>query len=378
MSTPFSHLLSVLKEWPLFVIPIALTLVGISTMSSFSGEGTLASRHLLWLFIGIGVFFFFALIDVSFLRRTSVIVTVYFGTLLLLILLLLVADPVKGARAWFTFGAFSFQPADIAKVVCIALLAKYFSRRHVFIRDFMHIVVSGLYVAIPILLILVQPDLGTAVILSLVWLGMVLFSGISRTHLMLVIGTAVLLGGLLFTFGLHEYQKTRIISFLNPASDIHGAGYNAFQAMVAVGSGQVLGKGIGQGTQSELHFLPEYETDFIFAAFAEEWGFVGVVLVLLLFLYLFFHLISLARRTAVNFDSLFIIGVTILLFAHTFIHAGINVGLLPVTGTTIPFMSYGGSHLVSSFAMLGMVASLARHARVVARTKAHQELVGLS
>jgi rod shape determining protein RodA len=166
------------------------------------------------------------------------------------------------------------------------------------------------------------------------------------------------------------------MTFLNPAGDIHGSGYNAYQAMVAVGSGELTGKGIGYGTQSKLRFLPEYETDFIFASFAEEWGFVGVVLVLSLYGLLIFQLLSIARRAATNFDALFTIGVAILFLAHLTIHAGINMGLLPVTGTTIPFMSSGGSHLLVEFAALGIVASLARDARSVPREAALQEYEG--
>jgi len=145
---------------------------------------------------------------------------------------------------------------------------------------------------------------------------------------------------------------------------------------VAAGSGEVFGKGIGYGTQRKLRFLPEYQSDFIFASFAEEWGFVGVVLVLALYALLFFLLIRIAQRSATNFDALFTIGVTLLLMAHMLVHVGINLGLLPVTGTTTPFMSYGGSHLVVEFAALGIVASLARHGRSVPRTQAGQEYLG--
>jgi rod shape determining protein RodA len=163
---------------------------------------------------------------------------------------------------------------------------------------------------------------------------------------------------------------------VNPAADIHGSGYNAYQAVVAAGSGELFGKGIGYGTQSKLRFLPEYQSDFVFAAFAEEWGFIGVGLVLLLYGLLFFQLLSLARRAATNFDALFTIGVTLLFAAHLIVHAGINLGLLPVTGTTTPFMSYGGSHVVIEFLALGIVASLTRHARSVPREAVHQEYLG--
>ena len=244
------------------------------------------------------------------------------------------------------------------------------------IGDFRHIIVSGGYAAGLILLILVEPDLGTAVIFSIVWFGMVLVSGISKKHLAIIVTVAAVAAAGLWVFALRDYQRDRIVSFLNPAADIHGTGYNAYQATVAVGSGEITGKGIGYGTQSKLRFLPEYETDFIFASYAEEWGFIGVSLVLVLYGLLLARLLAIARRSATNFDALFTIGVALLFLAHIFIHAGINLGLLPVTGTTIPFMSYGGSHLIVEFAALGIVASLARNARSVPREQALNEYLG--
>ncbi len=176
--------------------------------------------------------------------------------------------------------------------------------------------------------------------------------------------------------GLKPYQRTRIVSFINPASDIRGSGYNAYQAKIAVGSGEFFGKGIGHGTQSKLRFLPEYQTDFIFAAFAEEWGFFGVTLLLALYALLFARLVQIARIAATNFDAFFTLGVLMLLVAHVAIHASISLGLLPVTGTTIPFMSSGGSHLVLEFGALGIITSLARHGRGATRDVSANEYLG--
>ena len=207
-----------------------------------------------------------------------------------------------------------------------------------------------------------QPDFGSAIIIALIWLGMVLLSGISRTHLFAVIGISIVAFSGLWLFGFQDYQKTRILTFLHPLADIQGAGYNAYQSTVAVGSGEFLGKGIGYGTQSKLRFLPEYQTDFIFAAFAEEWGFVGVLLLFVLYGVLFWRIIVSAMRGASNFETLFALGVLCYFGAHFLLHTGINVGLLPVTGTTIPFMSYGGSHLLAEFLALGMLSGQAAYA----------------
>lgn len=363
-------------DWTLFVPALALSSVGILTMNTFGQGASLAPRQLLWLLIASCVYVVLSSLDMRFIRRMPVVMVLYALAMVLLVLLLVVAEPVMGARAWFSFGPVSFQPADLAKLALIMLLAKYLSRRHVEIGDFRHILVSGTYAAILTLLILVEPDMGNAIIFSVLWLGMMLVSGISKKHLAVLGGVALIAASLLWFGGLKEYQRTRIISFVNPAHDIHGAGYNAYQAKIAVGSGGLFGKGIGYGTQSKLRFLPEYQTDFIFAAFAEEWGFFGVLLLLSVYALLFARLAQIARASATNFDTFFTLGVLILLASHVAIHTGINLGLLPVTGTTIPFMSSGGSHLVLEFAALGIVASLARYGRGATRDMSANEYLG--
>jgi rod shape determining protein RodA len=364
---------ALVSEWQLFLIPLSLTLLGVLTMHPFGEGGSLAPKQLTWLVIALLGYFIVASLDMRFIRRTPVIIAGYVVLLGLLMVLLVATHAIQGAKSWFDLGAFSLQPADPGKLIFIALIAKYFSRRHMEIGDFRHIIISGAYAAAPILLILLEPDLGTAVIFGMVWLGMVLVSGISKKHLLVVFACGLIAALALWFGGLQDYQRARIMSFINPAADIHGSGYNAYQATVAAGSGQLFGKGIGYGTQSKLRFLPEYETDFIFAAFAEEWGFVGVTLVLLLYGLLLARLITIASRSATNFDAFFTIGMVLVLGAHVFIHAGINLGLLPVTGTTIPFMSYGGSHLMMEYVGLGIVASLAREGRTVPRARAGQE-----
>jgi rod shape determining protein RodA len=213
-------------------------------------------------------------------------------------------------------------------------------------------------------LLLIQPDFGSAAILFLVWLGMVLVSGIKVRHLVTVFLLGTVVFGGMWQFVFFDYQKERIMTFLNPLADIQGAGYNAYQSTVAIGSGGLFGKGIGYGTQSKLLFLPEYETDFIFAAFAEEWGLFGVIILFTLFGVVVWRLLHHAISGATNFERLFASGVCILFVAHFFIHIGMNIGLLPVTGTTIPFLSYGGSHLLTEFVAVGMVMGMRRYQRI--------------
>jgi len=372
-----THLFKALfSTWPLLVTAVTLALLGVLTINPFVETSALASRQLIFIVIGIVVYGICSVIDMRFIRRTPVIIALYVTSVVLLSLVLVIGTRTMGAKSWFNFGAVAFQPADFAKLAMIALLAKYFSRRHMEMGNMAHVAVSGIYAASIILLILVQPDLGAAIIFITVWFGMVLVSGIPLRHLAVVCLIGLVAAAGLWSFGLKPYQRTRVLSFLNPAADIRGSGYNAYQAMIASGSGELWGKGIGYGTQSKLRFLPEYQTDFIFAAFAEEWGFVGVVLLFLLYGFLLFQLLSIARRSATNFDALFTIGVLIMFLAHIGFHTGINLGIFPVTGTTIPFMSSGGSHIVMEFAALGIIASLAQQGRSVPREQATLEYEG--
>ncbi len=377
MNTPFVRrykLFSVLGvDWTLFIPAVTLSLIGILTMSTFGMGATPAPRQLVLLLIASIVYFSLSYLDMSFIRRTSVVMILYGFSLILLLILILFVNPIMGARAWFTLGPISFQPADLAKLALLALLAKYLSRRHVDIGDVRHILVSGAYALALIGLIIIEPDMGNAIVVGVLWLGMMLVSGISKKHLLALGMIALIAATMLWFGGLKPYQRARIVSFVNPAGDIRGAGYSAYQAKIAVGSGELFGKGIGYGTQSKLRFLPEYQTDFIFAAYAEEWGFIGVLLLLSLYALLCIRLAEIARAATTNFDAFFTLGVLILFAAHLAIHVGISLGLLPVTGTTIPFMSSGGSHLVLEFAALGIVTSLARHGRVAARDQQKNE-----
>ena len=300
--------------------------------------------------------------DYRFLRIGNATFLLYLATALSLILVLMFGEITLGAQSRFDLGFFSLQPADPAKLVLIVVLAKYFSKRHEVIGDFRHIIISGLYTLIFFGLVFVQPDFGSAIILFFIWLGMVLVAGIKLKHLAVVFLLGTMAFGTLWNFGFADYQKDRILTFLDPLSDIQGAGYNAYQSTVAIGSGEVWGKGIGYGTQSKLKFLPEYETDFIFAAFAEEWGLMGVVVLFSLFGVVIWRLLVHAIYAATNFERLFTTGVAILFVSHFFVHIGMNIGLLPVTGTTVPFLSYGGTHLVTEFVGIGMVLAMRRYA----------------
>lgn len=379
LSSPIQFIKSIVvnTDWVLFVSAVLISLSGIVTMNSFVGESSFASRQMVWLLISSVAFFVCSVIDFRFLRKTKFVVALYIFVCLLLVSLLLMGQVVRGTQSWFDLGPFSFQPSDTAKIVLILLLSKYFSRRHVEIAHIRHILISGLYAFALFLMILVQPDFGSAIVVFFIWFGMVMVSGISKKHLLAVFLAAVVSVAMLWTFVFHDYQKQRIVSFIYPLADIQGAGYNAYQSTIAVGSGQILGKGIGYGTQSKLRFLPEYQTDFIFAAYAEEWGFVGSVLLLGLFAVLIWRIIRNSLRGSTNFETLFGIGVSVFFMSHLVVNIGMNVGLLPVTGITVPLMSYGGSHLLVEFAALGVISSMAKYGRPVHKDMIKNEILGV-
>ena len=366
-------------DWLLILFIVPIIIFGLVTMKSFAsieGNAIFFNKQIIWVALSLIVFFVFSFIDFRFLKRTDVLMfflLLFSGMLLVLFVL---GNISHGARSWFDFGGFSFQPADMMKLVLVLILAKYFSRRHVEIKNIKHIFISGLYALIPFILVLLQPDFGSAMIIFLIWLGIVLVSGIFKTHLLLVFLSGALMFSLLWIFAFAPYQKARIVNFINPLADIHGSGYNALQSTIAVGSGQILGKGLGFGTQSRLKFLPENQTDFIFAAFAEEWGFIGSLLVFLLFGLVIWRVLYNASLGASNFEMLFGMGIAIYLMSHILINIGMNLGLMPVTGITLPFMSYGGSHLLTEFAGLGILMSMRSYSRSVHRDDLKNEFLG--
>jgi rod shape determining protein RodA len=345
----------------LFLAVISLTLLGLVTMYSHAGDNLYFNQQIIWIIFSTIVFFLLLIPDYRFLRSSNAAFYSFVGIIVLLIGVAFFGEDVMGARQRFDLGFFSLQVSDPAKLVLIMLLAKYFAKRHEMIGDFKHVIVSGLYTFSIFLLVALQPDFGSAAIIFFIWFGMVLVAGIRLTHVALVFLTCAVAFTALWNFAFYDYQKARIATFLDPLSDIRGAGYNAYQSTVAVGSGELFGKGVGYGTQSKLLFLPEFETDFIFAAFAEEWGLFGVIILFLLFAIVIWRLLLHAVKGASNFEKLFAAGVAIYLLTHFFIHIGMNIGLLPVTGTTVPFLSYGGSHLVVEFAAVSMVLAMRRY-----------------
>jgi rod shape determining protein RodA len=371
----FFHNLKI--DWIMFFSVFMIAILGLLTMSSFESGDIFFEKQLIWLVISIVVFFVLSFVDYRFLNKTNIVVAIFLVSLVLLSALFVLGHTVKGAESWFNIGGVSFQPSDPIKLVLIILLAKYFSRRHVEIADIRHILVSGFYALTIFTLVFFQPDFGSALIIFLIWLGMILVSGISKTHLLIVFVIGATAFSLLWIYGLKDYQKKRVINFLHPLADVRGSGYNAYQSTIAIGSGQIFGKGIGYGTQSKLKFLPEYKSDFIFSAYAEEWGLVGVAILFLLFGIFIWRIIANAYLGATNFEILFGLGLAVLFMSHFLVNVGMSLGLMPVTGITFPFMSYGGTNLLSSFTGLGILMGMRRYGRDAHKDTIKNEFLGL-
>ena len=347
-------------DWAPLLAALMLVLLGLVTMKSFGQGGDyFFTRQIIWALAGLLAFFISAIfIDWSFLKTNSIfLLMLYLGLVLTLFLLILTGQAVKGASSWLKIGGLTIEPVELLKPVLVLVLAKYFSKRHVEIARFVHLFISFVYAAVPMALVMLQPDLGSAIVLGAIWLGMALVGGIKLRHLIFLFFTGLLITTIAWNFFLLPYQKTRMTAFINPQNDIRGSGYHAQQSVIAIGSGEIFGKGIGLGTQSRLEFLPEHETDFIFAAFAEEWGFVGVLFLLLFFGIIIWRILRTGIYGESNFEKLYAAGLAILLLFQSAIHIGMNSGVLPITGLGMPFLSYGGSSLVSFFLALGILES---------------------
>ena len=356
-------------DWVLIFSALMLVFLGLVTMKTFNPAAEVSAsgdyffqRQLIWAFVGILAFLFAVFVDWSFLKTNSIFLfIIYLILTLTLLVLLITVSAVKGAASWFQVSSVSIEPVEIMKPVLVLLLAKYFSKRHVEMGRFIHLIASSFYVGIPTVFVVLQPDMGSALILGGIWLGMAFVSGIKIRHLFYLLLLGIFIALTLWIFFLLPYQKARILSFVSPESDIRGASYQALQSVIAIGSGQILGKGIGFGTQSRLEFLPEHTTDFIFAAFAEEWGLLGMLIIFFFFGIVIWRILRAGIYGESNFEKLYASGLAILLFLQASIHMGMNAGILPITGLGMPFLSYGGSSLISLFIALGILESFSLH-----------------
>jgi rod shape determining protein RodA len=349
-------------DWNMLILEIILVGVGIWNLISATGVADkshgLYKTQLLWFGMGLAITALILLIHYSFFSRLAYFI--YFANLLMLVAVLIIGKSVLGAKRWLGFGGLGIQPSELMKLSIVICMAKYFeSDRTVGGYGLRDIVLPTLLVGIPAALIMLQPDLGTALVILATFASMMLFMKIqSKTLIAIMICVAVAVPAA-YKFGLKPYQRTRLISFLHPEEDRKGAGYNSLQSMIAVGSGQLLGKGYRRGTQSQLNFLPEHHTDFIFSVFSEEHGFVGCVILLALYLAFMLNGLSIAYQSHDKFGILLALGIMTIFFWHIVINMGMVMGLLPIVGVPLPFLSYGGSSLLTSVISVALLTNIA-------------------
>ena len=306
--------------------------------------------------------FLLAMLDYNMLRSLSFFF--YVGGLLMLVAVLVFGSTVNGTKGWFYVFGLGIQPVEIIKFFLLIYLARYFSSHQLKTGQIRHIFVSGLGVLLFFILIILQPDFGSGMLLFALWLSVVILAGLERRYLLTLSVTLLVAFILAWSFYFQDYQKQRIMTFVNPSFNAMNQGYNVAQAIIAVGSGGLYGRGIGFGSQSQLKFLPESQTDFIFAVISEELGFLGVSFVIMFFAILFWRSLAAVRKVNNDFGIYFILGAVSLIFIEMFINIGMNIGIIPVIGIALPLVSYGGSSLIANLMILGVVQSIVIRSRL--------------
>jgi rod shape determining protein RodA len=344
--------------WGLVGSALLLALVGLATVSSASSElgGSVATRQAIWVVLGMVVMGAGAALDTKLLMRAAL--GIYLLGLVAVGVVTFVGHEAGGARSWIGIAGLGGQPSDFAKIGAALLLARYLGGLRQLHVDLRQLVLAGVIVLLPVVLIAVQPDLGGAAMFAPLYLGMVLVAGVRLRLLAMIVVAALAIGSTIWAFGMQDYQRDRIATFVSPERDPLGAGYQVRQSKIAVGSGALLGKGYGQGTQSQLRFLPARHTDFVFAVLAEEWGFLGVLLVLGLYGFYLWTGLRIATRARDRAGVLLASGLLAALAAHVLYNTGMMIGMVPVTGIPLPFLSYGGSFMLFSFFVTGLLLGI--------------------
>jgi rod shape determining protein RodA len=353
-------------EWLLPLLALAVCGLGAMTVYSAThvpgqeGFSPLALRQLLWLAGGCAMMLAVLAFDYRRLERSAFVM--YFLVLAAVLAVPVIGRVGGGSRRWIPLGPFSIQPSEFMKLALVIVLARYFARTHEKRLGIRYAVLPLLLTAVPAAAILAQPDLGSAAMLGVAAITMLLLGGI-RLRWFIAGGTAVAAAAPFLWPHLKGYQQKRILTFIKPEMDPLGAGYHVLQSKIAVGSGMMWGKGFLRGTQNHLNFLPEQHTDFIFSVFAEEWGFVGAVVLIALYLALVMRALVIAARARDRFGVLLVLGLTSVVFWQAVINVGMTTGLLPVVGIPLPFFSYGGSSLLCLLIGIGLAmnVSMRRH-----------------
>lgn len=349
-------------DWIIFSAVILLAAFGLMEVYSVAlglGSHDLINfyKQLFFVSLGIVLMFIFSFVDFHFIKSFNRYL--YFLGVAILIAVLLFGQTVNGTKGWFNIAGFGIQPVEFIKIILIVYLASYFSNLATKVKTVKHFFISAVSTLVLAILIIFQPDFGSSLIIVALWLIMVTVAGFNKKYFLVIALLGIILaGGAWFSF--KDYQKQRITTFLNPGQESCSRDecYNSFQAIIAVGSGGLTGKGVGFGSQSQLKFLPEAQTDFIFSVIAEEMGFLGIILVVAFFTIFYFRAFFVVKKVNNDFGIYYILGLSGLIFTHMFVNIGMNIGILPIVGLPLPFISYGGSSTLSLFIAIGVMQNI--------------------
>ncbi len=340
-------------DWTIVIAIFFIFSLGLTTLYSVAPD--FVSHQLIYFALGLAFFFLLANLDYRIFQGLSPIL--YSLSILLLLSPFFLGRVTRGASRWITIGPFTLQPSEVVKPLLILFFAGWAATRN--LRNLKNLLLLLLLFLPLAFLVFYQPALGSTLVVFVIFLAIVFMGGMRLVHFLI----ALLSGCVLLPLGgrfLADYQKKRILAFLNPVSDPLGSGYHLIQSKIAVGSGRIFGKGLGQGTQSHLRFLPEFQSDFIFAALAEELGLIGSLILLICYLFLFWRILKIAENSRGKFALLICVGVFSMLFFQFLVNISMNIGLLPITGITLPLVSSGGSSLVATLISLGLIENIAR------------------
>ena len=346
-------------DYVLLLSAFLLLAIGITAVYSATYTRTTSfyQKQILWAIIGTGMFFTFSNIDYRIYSRYSKLI--YIFNVVFLISVFIFGSKVLGAQRWIKLGPISIQPSELAKLFVVLTFSDLLIRNYKdTFRGFKDLILSGIHIVPIFLLVAAQPDLGTGVVILFVYMVLIFLNGIDYKTYFTLCGVGAALMPVAYFFALKPYQRQRVFTFLHPEDDLLGSGWNFIQSKIAVGSGQLFGKGFLNGTQDKLRFLPESQTDFIFAVISEEFGFVGSVTIIGLYFLLIFTILKIAQKTEDRYGQLVCYGIAAIIFFHTLVNIGMVIGVMPVKGLPLLLLSYGGSSLMFVSTMLGIVQSV--------------------
>lgn len=344
-------------NWKLNFSVLFLGAMGLLSLASANKE--LFNKQIFFWTIGIALIFLIIKFDWrTIINYQGIILGFYFLIILLLALTYFFAPTIRGTRSWLALGPYQFQASEFAKIALIIIFANFFRKKHIGIARVFNLLVSFIYFSIPAALTLIQPDLGSVLVLFAIWFGFLLVSGISWRHLATSFLIFLAIGLFAWFYGFHDYQRERIVGVFLPERDSLGINYNVIQSKIAIGSAGLFGKGFKQGIQTQLGFLPEAQTDFIFASVIEEFGLLSGFLLIGAFALVVFEIIKIGLNSENNFNKFFCLGSVIFFIVQFVFNVGSNLGLTPVIGVTFPFLSYGGSSLLADLVVVGIIQSI--------------------